>query len=221
MNRLATIAFIALSVMSTVAAAEGQWLKYANKPNCYIWNPYPRDGERATWTGDCVERKASGYGTQTWEFSDRGVSKKTTYTGTMRDGRPHGHGVGVDADGYRYDGEFKNGKAHGRGILTTPDGIRHEGEFRNGKQHGHGVFTTRNGGRIEGEFRDGLLNGHGVAVLTNGNRFEGEFKNGYPNGQGTYTVKSGKVFQGRWKNGCFTNGVYVAALGKALDACGY
>ena len=37
------------------------WLTAQNKP-CKVWNPYPEAGETLTWSGGCVDGKASGKG---------------------------------------------------------------------------------------------------------------------------------------------------------------
>lgn len=52
-----------------------------------------------------------------------GLERKK-YTGDLRNGVPHGHGICEFTNGDRYVGEFRNGKCEGCGILTFADGGR-------------------------------------------------------------------------------------------------
>jgi hypothetical protein len=44
--------------------------------------------------------------------------EREKYTGDLRDGIPHGHGMCEFANGDKYIGEFRDGKCEGCGILT-------------------------------------------------------------------------------------------------------
>ena len=128
------------------------WIVVANQP-CQIWNPYPIAGETVTWTGGCVDGKGSGKGRTVWRNS-HGTS---THEGERREGKRHGRGIVVEADGDRFEGEFRNNKAHGRGTFTWTDGRRFEGEWRSGKPHGRGTFTEPDGDRFEGNWARGCF----------------------------------------------------------------
>ena len=94
-----------------------------------------------------------------------GVSGGLGYEGEVNaEGLPHGAGILVSKDGWRYEGGFRNDVLHGYGVLTKPDGERHEGEFRDGAEHGHGVRTFPEGTRIEGKFWNGYK--HGLFTVT-------------------------------------------------------
>ena len=121
------------------------WLTAQNQP-CKVWNPYPKAGETLTWTGGCVDGKASGRGRQVW----RGVYGESVYEGEFRYGKRHGRGIYTWVNGQTYDGEWRNGKQHGHGTCTdaevsnddTTYAHRYEGEWRDGNRHGRGVATA-------------------------------------------------------------------------------
>ena len=145
-----------------------------------------------TWSGACVDGKASGEGRM-----------------TFRDGA------------YVYEGGVRAGKPHGYGTVTAPD-ARYEGEVRDGKIHGLGTFTEDNGDRYEGEWRDDEPNGHGTYTWPDGNRHEGEWRDGKPHGGGTYTLADGDVYQGQWRNGCYgeRDGRW-AVVKTTAESCGF
>ena len=73
---------------------------------------------------------------------DAGNGWMGAYRGQLQDGKPHGHGVLIDAaDGDEYDGNFKAGKFHGRGRATYGHLDQYDGEWNDGNYHGHGVRT--------------------------------------------------------------------------------
>ena len=92
------------------------WIVAENQP-CQLRNPYPEPGETVTWSGPCVDGKASGEGRYVWRHS-YGVD---TYEGSMRDGWPHGTGT-YTGDDFRFEGEFRNGKMHGKGTFFWANG---------------------------------------------------------------------------------------------------
>ncbi len=59
------------------------------------------------------------------------------YTGWIKKGFQHWHGIEISPDGTEYDGQFQNGVKHGWGVMTYPDGEKQEGVFNNGKYAGN------------------------------------------------------------------------------------
>ncbi len=106
------------------------WIVAKNQP-CQIYNLRPVAGETVTWSGSCVDRKASGEGRLVWQ----GSYGTYVYEGWMRDGKRHGWGAYTEAAGGRYEGDWRDGKRTGRGTFTWPSGARYEGDWRDGKQH--------------------------------------------------------------------------------------
>ena len=128
------------------------WLTAQNRP-CKVWNPNPKAGETLTWSGGCVDGKASGFGRQVWQ----GSYGRHVYEGDYRDGKLHGRGVYSWADGGRYEGEWRNGNRHGRGTFTWADGDRYEGKWREGKPHGWGILSQTDGDVYEGNWTEGCI----------------------------------------------------------------
>lgn len=56
----------------------------------------------------------------TYAASDGCAAEK--YEGDWSDGKMHGYGKYLYADGGVYEGEWVDGKMHGRGIYTFPNG---------------------------------------------------------------------------------------------------
>lgn len=241
-------AFIALPAPALVAPAsaqqvEGRWEALQNNPKCQVWNSAPVAQETVTWSGRCVDSKATGEGTLTWRWSEDGAMKTSTFSGVMRAGKLegagtytltggdryegnfrdsqfNGRGVYVWAGGARYEGEFRDSRFNGQGVLIWENGDRYEGEFRDDKREGRGVYIWANGQRYEGEFRDGHLHGRGVFTWGSGNRYEGDYRDNLPNGFGESRI-DGNRYAGTWTNGCFEDGPRLAWVNVERADCGF
>ena len=128
------------------------WIITENQP-CQLYNLNPKPGASVTWSGACVDGKASGEGQVVW----RGSYGESVYEGTMQAGKNHGYGTYTSASSVRYEGEWRDGKPHGRGSLAWASGARYEGGWCDGKPNGHGTATLASGARYEGEWRDGCF----------------------------------------------------------------
>ena len=127
------------------------------------------------------------------------------------DGKRHGKGVRVWADGSRYEGDWYQDKMHGFGVLVRsgPKGERYEGQWIHGIRQGRGIASWGHslGGRYTnplGHIVDGGLgrsvydgqwilgNFHGLGKLINpdGRDYEGEFLRGQRHGIGTQILLS-------------------------------
>lgn len=84
--------------------------------------------------------------------------------------------------GEKYIGPIVEGKFHGKGTYLFADGRRYVGEFVYGKFEGQGVMYYRGDDpdflRYEGEFADDVFSGTGTLHYIDGRRFEGTFQNG-------------------------------------------
>ena len=125
----------------------------AENQTCRVWNYGNPKYEPFTWSGACVDGRASGEGRLVFRAGD-GV-----YEGGMSAGKMHGHGVLTWSDGFRYEGELRDGMQHGTGTLVRASGERYDGGWREGKPHGHGAYTAAGGEAFEGAWRDGCFSG--------------------------------------------------------------
>ena len=144
---------------STPSAAEAStppqpsgpsWSIAENQP-CEVWNYGNKDYEPLTWSGPCMNGKASGSGRLVF-LSGEGV-----YDGAMQGGKMHGRGVLDWANGFRYEGELRDGRQHGHGTLTQASGAHYVGGWREGRPHGQGTYTQADGTTFEGAWRDGCF----------------------------------------------------------------
>ena len=149
------------------------WIVAENQA-CQIYKPNLQPGDTVTWSGACVDGKASGEGRFTWRGN-------------------HGENV--------YQGEFLAGRIHGRGLYRWAVGACYDGELRDGRQHGPGTQTWPRGGRYQGEWRDGKRHGHGTYIWASGARYEGQWRNDKRHGRGTYTWGDGDAMTCEWRNG--------------------
>ena len=164
---------------------------------CFVWNGEPKPGETVHWAGVCENGRASGPGELSWHYD----GKTELYEGEMRDGKRHGRGTYVWANGDRYEGEYRDGHEHGRGTFVWANGDRYDGEWRNGNRHGYGTVVTANGGRFDGEWLDDNRDGRGTMVWASGSRYDGEWRDDKQHGRGTYVWASGNRYDGEWRNG--------------------
>ena len=105
------------------------WIIAENQP-CQLYNPYPEPDETVTWSGACVNGKASGEGRQVW----RTRHGELVFYGGMRDGKVHGQGTYTTARGTRYEGEWRDGKRQGQVTITFSNGAAKTCEFRDDKR---------------------------------------------------------------------------------------
>jgi len=82
-----------------------------------------------------------------------------TYTGPIKNGRPHGRGFWSHPSGKEYQGDFVEGSIEGRGIMVFPGGEEYRGDFKDGVAHGLGAMTHPRHGTISGIWEDGTYMG--------------------------------------------------------------
>lgn len=122
-----------------------------------------------------------------------------TYTGTLKDGIPHGHGTWVHPDGDQYQGEYSYGMEHGQGTITAANGEEYSGEFYEGLPHGKGTYTHPNGEKYTGDFVEGSLTGTGTYTWPSGETYSGEWLDFMKHGQGSWSYPNGETYVGQWK----------------------
>ena len=158
------------------------------------------------------------------------------YEGQTKNGKAHGSGEIIWADGRKYKGEFFEGKPQGKGVLTYANGDKFTGELVNGKRDGLGLYEWENGDKYFGEWKRGKMNGRGGVMRSvfasighyrggklcgegkkmyaNGSKYEGQYKNGLFDGIGKMVWHDGSQFDGGWKKGMrHGEGIYTSADG--------
>lgn len=146
------------------------------------------------------------YGEGKYQYTDGGY-----YTGEYRntrinpyslvdfpeaDGKRHGFGVRVWANGAKYQGQWDDDKMNGKGVYTTVEGGKYEGSFWNGFKHGDGVEDI---GNLIG-LRYVCPMGHrhnGTAFC----KYVGKFDRGCYHGYGEFTCQDGRAYKGYWVRG--------------------
>uniref|UniRef100_A0AAY5KSA5 MORN repeat-containing protein 3 n=2 Tax=Esox lucius TaxID=8010 RepID=A0AAY5KSA5_ESOLU len=167
------------------------------------------------------DRKAQKCGLRHTIFSVNGDN----YTGDWLDNKKHGKGTQTwKTHGAIYDGDWKYGKRDGYGIysklLSAPYEYSREysGEWRNDKKHGLGTYFYTDSASYEGEWREDQRSGwgrmyydNGDIYEANGNRYEGNWKYGKKNGNGKFFyLDKGQLYEGFWVDG-------VAKCGTVTD----
>lgn len=85
----------------------------------------------------------------------KNVVVSDTYSGEWLDGRRHGQGTNVWANGNYYVGEYKNGLMHGLGTYHHRNkasewyGRKYVGEWRGDKQNGNGAYFLTDGKKFQ------------------------------------------------------------------------
>lgn len=104
MKRLVTgiVAVLAVGLVGTSAQAERRddWHQVANMPNCSVWDPNYTNSGTVTWSGECVNNTAHGYGKLVWREKDN--SENLIYIGPLRKGKKHGRGTNTPTNGKTY-----------------------------------------------------------------------------------------------------------------------
>jgi hypothetical protein len=121
----------------------GEWIADANT-GCQVWNSAPVANESITWSGKCLDGKATGNGVTQW----------------YKNGNSNG----------RFEGEYRDGKMK-KGIYTYPNGDKYEGEYRDSKMEGNGTFMW---GKYNADCNDQYCFKKFIGVMKNNEKFFGK-----------------------------------------------
>ena len=105
------------------------WFIVENQP-CQVYDPYPFPNMTLTWSGACIEGKASGEGRVVWQIDDKTV----LFVGRLQEGKLHGYGTLVWSSGYRLEGEWLDSRPHGRATETFESGEIATCDWRRGER---------------------------------------------------------------------------------------
>jgi hypothetical protein len=153
--RLLAALVLALSLTAAQADSEDQeWI--ADKRGCKVSNPFPRQGETITWSGECKNGFAHGQGVLQWFLHGK---EDDRYEGNLDMGWAEGRGTLYKGDGGKYDGEWRQSLQEGVGRYEAPDGSWYDGQWKNGKPNGSGQYRRPDGRTFMGQWRDGVFEG--------------------------------------------------------------
>ena len=206
----------------------GGWIE-DSVTGCSVWSvdkPGPSAG--VSWTGSCVDGKASGRGELVW-WDEKGLAgrysgemnagklegsgrlfvrddesgKFSEFMGRFTDSEPEGVGFARTANGEQFIGELIDGVRHAKGTALTPEGWLVKGEFEDGKAVGTFIidYTTEEGQRYFGQAENGKRQGYGVLVADDDDFYAGQFEDGLPDGPGIYKGTGGDRYTGDFANG--------------------
>ena len=194
------------------ASSEGCWAEIANHPGCYLWNPGPREGFSANWSGECSQGFAEGRGEVTWQWN----GGSSIETGLLRGGKREGFHVVNWWNGERYEGSYVAEERQGTWTFVWEDGTRDVGPYINGERQGNWAESYKNGSRGEGPYLNGERHGTWTIFWEDGDvrREVGPYVNGERHGVWTGYDQSGN----RMGTVRFENGRQVGGSGSAAGA---
>eukprot|EP01054_Gregarina_sp_Poly1_P007855 Gregarina_sp_Poly_1__7854@NODE_445_length_8333_cov_573_313090_g363_i0_p2_GENE_NODE_445_length_8333_cov_573_313090_g363_i0NODE_445_length_8333_cov_573_313090_g363_i0_p2_ORF_typecomplete_len781_score87_69MORN/PF02493_20/3_1e03MORN/PF02493_20/1_2e02MORN/PF02493_20/7_1e05MORN/PF02493_20/0_6MORN/PF02493_20/0_00015MORN/PF02493_20/0_0029MORN/PF02493_20/0_00061MORN/PF02493_20/8_9e07MORN/PF02493_20/0_0032MORN/PF02493_20/0_00015MORN/PF02493_20/2_2e05MORN/PF02493_20/1_3e04MORN/PF02493_20/1_7e04DUF3048_C/PF len=121
------------------------------------------------------------------------------YRGEWQNGKMHGSGIYIVAEGGQYEGFVKNNERSGFGKLVSPAGAVYEGYWLNDKPHGQGRFSKANNNvSYEGSWVEGKADGYGTFNSSKWGTYVGEWKADKKEGKGKVLYVSGASYEGGW-----------------------
>ena len=121
-----------------------------------------------------------------------------------KEGRFHGQGKLVFANGVVYNGAFHNGLYHGVGKIDMSSLQKGEysGQWNMGVVEGQGTRIWPNGDvYIGGWSASSKMHGKGSFVWADGSQYVGEFVSGRRTGSGKQIWHTGQYYIGQWRRG--------------------
>jgi len=224
------VLILAAAAMSVCMAGNSHaelWLKDPTT-GCEIWSDsLETDKEVPTWSGSCVDGKASGLGVLVVHDKD---GLLLVFNGEVLGGKANGAGVlrlrNDEHGGFdRYLGRFENNKPMGDGIFESSEGWRFEARFDGSFDSGSGtlrVYANTDEGNdavIRGNFRNGEPVGPALAFYETpeGEAYFGGIENGARDGFGTLVHANDDAYIGEFVKGMASGfGSYEAAEGSTM-----
>lgn len=149
--------------------------------------------------------------------------RSAVWQGDWYEGKMHGMGRYVYADGGVFEGQWADSKMSGKGACAygcafpppphtprqppPPSRLPHPALRMltpfppRPVCHLPGTYIFPNGNKYEGEWVDDVKEGYGVLVYVNGERYEGYWKHDKAHGKGTLTYAQGDKYIGDWVAG--------------------
>jgi hypothetical protein len=154
-----------------------------------------------SYSGGCVNGLAEGEGA---------ASGSAEYAGGFRQGRKHGKGMKIWANGDRYEGEFVDDRREGFGVYTWGRGKwageRYEGGYSNDQRHGFGTYRWPSGDYYAGPWKDDVGTGPPTGMMLAKKKYEDEARAAVAK-EGVKVCREMAVGIGNWE---WVRGVVVA-----------
>ena len=144
----------------------------------------------------------------------------STFEGSLKGGRFHGHGKRTFPDGSKFVGQFREGRREGTGKYCDAVGNSYDGSYSAGQRtdlsqrvgrprtpcHGRGTRTWPSGRQYTGDWENNEATGRGIEVVPIDNtstmrQYTGSFENGKYHGQGFMQYGDGDSYDGAWVKG--------------------
>ena len=61
--------------------AKSCWIPVKDQPNCWHWNPFPKENEVFTWSETCRKNRIHGRGKVVWSYTDEEGEKTQIWEG--------------------------------------------------------------------------------------------------------------------------------------------
>lgn len=225
-NRAAFLLAGLVLTLPVTACAES----YLGEFNCRVVNPLPREHERITWTGACLDGFAEGPGVLQWYQKEK---PQLRFEGSLRRGIEDGPGTLFKTPQVKADltqaecAPVKEIVVKGTfiaGVLVSPVewtdrcGSVYRGSWRDHRPNGVGTIHYFDAVDYEGDFVNGLRDGLGSATYPNGDRYEGHWRSGSFDGAGVLQHAGGSSYQGNFKGGRFDGvGAIIGANGERVE----
>jgi hypothetical protein len=164
------------------------------------------------YDGETVQGRPHGRGRYVYANGDE-------FVGHFLDGKQSGHGRFVFACGHIYEGDWRLGKRHGPGRFLYANGNCYAGDFQDNKRHGRGRYQHASGDVYEGDWRADCMHGRGrYLYAASGDEYEGEFRQDLKHGRGRLALASGEVYEGEWRdNKICGRGLFLYADGSRFE----
>ena len=190
-------------ICTEVYSSDSCWMELADRPACYLWNPFPRENVTVTWSGGCSSGLAQGDGRVEW-FQNGDLIQ--TWDAHLEEGRAEGPLTQRFASGVvQAEGVYVNGMPDGAWTYFLENGRgRQVGSYVNGQRHGDWTESYDDGGRGVGPYVNGERHGTWTFFYSDGDvsREVGPYVNGERHGVWTgYDQSGNRLGTIRYENG--------------------
>jgi hypothetical protein len=107
MNIIVTTILLCFVSFISLGQSSGGGYVIDIRTGCKVWTDYHSPSVSASWSGDCKDKLATGFGTLVWFYEGKETAQ---YVGNMQQGNPHGNGKYSWSNGYVQEGNYFQGQ---------------------------------------------------------------------------------------------------------------